>query len=105
MTAVIADNPEFGIHKHSGVWAAPPPPGLSYTTYWSNDGTNGVGSQPAAAVNVPVTGGLFTVVLGNNTVPNMNVLDASLFLEPKFLVNLVQYFGVNGFAFWIRRKI
>ena len=98
VTAVIADNPGSGYTSAPGVLIAPPPPELSYATYWSNDGTSSAGSQPAAAVNVPVTGGLFTVVLGNNTVPNMNVLDASLFLEPNLQLRIWFNDGVNGFA-------
>ena len=34
------------------------------TTYWSNDGTSAAGSQPATAVSLPVSGGLYSLALG-----------------------------------------
>lgn len=43
------------------------------TSYWSNDGTSAGGGEPAAAVQVSVSGGLFEVLLGDTTVPNMTV--------------------------------
>jgi len=98
VTAVTADNPGSGYTSAPGVLLAPPPPNITYTTYWSNDGTSSEGSQPAAAVSVTVTGGLFTVVLGNNTVPNMAVIDAALFLQPNLQLRIWFNDGVNGFA-------
>ena len=52
------------------VTIAPPPASISYSTYWSNDGTSVNGSEPTASVIVGVTNGLFTVVLGDPTVPS-----------------------------------
>jgi hypothetical protein len=46
------------------------------TTYWSNDGTSVAGSQPTTAVNLAVSGGVFSVVLGD--VP-MTAIPASVF--------------------------
>jgi hypothetical protein len=56
------------------VTIASPPPNLSYTTHWSNDGTSVNGSQPTAIISVGVTNGLFTVVLGDSTIPNMGAI-------------------------------
>ncbi len=39
--------------------------------YWSNDGTSVGGGQPAAAVQLTVTNGYFTVLLGNTALPGM----------------------------------
>ena len=34
-------------------------------TYWSNDGTSVNGSEPQASVKAPVSGGLYSLLLGN----------------------------------------
>jgi hypothetical protein len=51
------------------------------TTYWSNDGT--AGSEPAAAVTLTVTGGLYSVLLGDTTLPNMAAIPESVFNNPE----------------------
>jgi Chaperone of endosialidase len=81
------------------VLIAPPPPDISYTTYWSNDGTSLAGSEPTAAVNVNVSNGLVTVVLGDTTQPNMTDISAALFSqEPNLRLRIWFSDGVNGFA-------
>ena len=40
-------------------------------TYWSNDGTSSAGSPPTLAVTLPVTKGLYAVLLGDTTLANM----------------------------------
>ncbi len=50
------------------------------TTYWSNDGTSTGGGEPDHGTPLPVTGGLFNVLLGDTTLPNMSQpLDAPVF--------------------------
>ena len=50
------------------------------TTYWSNDGTSSGGSEPTAAVPLPVSNGLFTVLLGDTSLDGMTQqLTASVF--------------------------
>jgi hypothetical protein len=80
------------------VTIAPPPANLSFTTYWSNDGTSVNGSEPAAAITISVTNGLFTVVLGNTTIPNMLSIGAALFNQPNLQLRIWFNDGVNGFA-------
>lgn len=41
------------------------------TTEWSNDGTSTNGNEPISAVNLPLADGLFTVMLGDTTLPGM----------------------------------
>ncbi len=41
------------------------------TTYWSNDGTSSGGSEPTNAVQLPVSNGLFTVLLGDTSLTGM----------------------------------
>lgn len=71
--------------------------GAGATTFWSNDGTSTAGGEPAAAVPLVVNKGLFTVLLGNATLPNMTVLPNSAFNHAD--VRLRTWFsdGVNGF--------
>jgi len=70
----------------------------SYTTYWSNDGTSVNGSEPAASVSVAVSNGLFTVVLGDTSQPNMTAIAASLFTQPNLQLRIWFNDGVSGFA-------
>jgi formylglycine-generating enzyme required for sulfatase activity len=51
-------------------------------TYWSNDGTSAAGSQPTAAVALTVTKGLYSVQLGDTTLPNMTAIPATVFANP-----------------------
>lgn len=43
------------------------------TTFWSNDGTSSGGSEPTSAVSLSVSNGLYSVLLGDTTIPNMTV--------------------------------
>jgi hypothetical protein len=70
----------------------------SYTTYWSNDGTSVNGSEPAVAVSVPVTNGLFMVALGNTNQPGMAAIPVALFNQPNLQLRIWFNDGVNGFA-------
>jgi hypothetical protein len=49
------------------------------TSYWSNDGASTGGSQPTAAVQLTISSGLFNVLLGDTTLPNMTALPATAF--------------------------
>jgi hypothetical protein len=46
-------------------------------SYWSNDGTSSAGSEPTSPVTLPVTKGLYSVLLGNTTLNNMTALPPS----------------------------
>ncbi|HEY1719134.1 MAG TPA: tail fiber domain-containing protein [Verrucomicrobiae bacterium] len=77
----------------------PPPINISYTTYWSNDGTSVNGNEPSAAVSVAVTNGLFTAALGDTTLANMTAIPAALFSAQSSLQLQIWFNdGVNGFA-------
>jgi formylglycine-generating enzyme required for sulfatase activity len=91
-------NPGSGYTSTPTVTIALPPADITYTTYWSNDGTSSAGSEPASAVSVAVTNGLFTVVLGDTTLANMTAMDASLFLQPNLQLRIWFSDGVNGYA-------
>ena len=51
------------------------------TSYWSNDGTSSAGSEPTASVNVSVSGGLYSVLLGNSAMQGMNAIDPFVFQQ------------------------
>ncbi len=80
------------------VTIAPPPPAISYVSYWSNDGTSVNGSEPAAAVSASVASGLFTVALGDTALANMMALSAAQFTRSGLQVRIWFNDGVNGFA-------
>jgi N-acetylneuraminic acid mutarotase len=65
--------------------------------FWRNDGGAGAG-EPAVAVNIPVTNGLFTIVLGDAGVPGMAALPPGLFNNSAVYVRIWFNDGVNGFA-------
>src|SRR5437016_3283753 len=88
VTNITVDNPGSGYSSAPTVVVVPPPANISYTTYWSHDGTSVAGSEPASAVNVPVAGGLFTVALGDTTIPNMAAISAALFAQPNLQVRI-----------------
>jgi hypothetical protein len=99
VASLAVDNPGNGAYTNAPtVLIAPPPAAISYTTYWSNDGTSANGSEPSAAVSVGVSNGLFTVVLGDATLPNMAAISASLFSRPGLQLRIWFNDGVNGFA-------
>ena len=67
------------------------------TSVWSNDGTSANGSEPAAAVTLPVNDGLFTALLGDSALPNMQPLTANIFAaNPDVSLRIWFNDGVNG---------
>jgi hypothetical protein len=49
------------------------------TAYWTNDGTHLDGTEPTAAVGLTVTKGLYSVQLGDTSLPNMTAVPPSVF--------------------------
>ena len=66
------------------------------TTYWSNDGTSTAGSEPTAAVTLTVTKGLYSVLLGDTTLPNMTIMPATVFTNPDVRLRVWFNDGTNG---------
>src|SRR6267142_967688 len=96
VTAIIVNNAGSGYTNAPDVFIDPPPPNYTYVTYWSNDGSSTDGSEPAAAVSVGVTNGLFTVGLGDYNLPNMAEIGASLFNQPNLQLRIWFNDGVHG---------
>ena len=66
------DNLGSGYTSIPAVTIDPPPVNMAYQTFWSN-GVN--------AVSLPVTKGLYSVLLGDTTATNMAVLPATVFIN------------------------
>jgi hypothetical protein len=98
VTAINPGNAGLGYTSPPTVTISPPSANLAYVTYWSNDGTSVNGSEPSAAVNVTVNGGLFTVALGDTSQADMAFIDASLFTQPNLQLRVWFNDGVNGSA-------
>lgn len=65
-------------------------------SFWSNDGTSVAGSEPAAAVPLTVTKGLYSVLLGDVAVPNMGAIPAAAFANADVRLRVWFSDGVNG---------
>lgn len=66
------------------------------TTYWSNDGTSAAGSQPAAAVSLPVVNGLYVVPLGDAMIANMTAVTSTAFVNIDVRLRVWFNDGVRG---------
>ncbi len=75
----------------------PPPPDIAFTSYWSNDGTSVNGSEPTTAVTLPVERGLYSVFLGDDSLPNMAPISAALVNNPDLRLRVWFNDGVSGF--------
>jgi len=53
------------------------PPSNSNFTYWSNDGTSTNGSEPTNPVSISVSNGLYSVLLGDTSLPNMTAVPST----------------------------
>jgi len=67
------------------------------TTYWSNNGSSTVGSQPTAAVSLPVTKGLYSAMLGDTSLANMTAVPASVFSNADLRLRVWFNNGTLGF--------
>ena len=96
VTAINLTNAGSGYTSTPGVVIAAPPVNF-YTTYWSNDNTSNLGSQPAAAVALTVTNGLYSVLLGDTSITNMAAIPASVGANADVRLRVWFNDGVNGF--------
>ena len=65
-------------------------------TFWSNNGTSVAGSEPGAAVSLTVANGLYAVLLGDATLPNMTVIPATVFTNTDVRLRVWFSDGVTG---------
>ena len=67
------------------------------TTYWSNNGSSTAGSQPTAAVSLTVTKGLYSVLLGDTSLANMQAIPVSVWSNADIRLRIWFNDGSNGF--------
>ena len=65
-------------------------------TYWSNDGSSSAGSQPTNAVSLPVTNGLYSVLLGDASLPGMTAVPGVIFTNPDVRLRVWFNDGTSG---------
>lgn len=66
------------------------------TAYWTNDGTHLDGSEPTNAVSLPVTKGLYAVLLGDTALANMTAIPDTIFTHPDVRLRVWFNDGTNG---------
>lgn len=66
------------------------------TTYWSNDGSSVNGLEPSSSVSIAVSKGLYSVLLGNTAIANMQAVPATVFSNPEVHLRVWFNDGVNG---------
>ncbi len=69
--------------------------GAGAVAYWRSDGGNGVG-EPGTAVSVPVTKGLYSVLLGDPSLPSMAAVPAAAFDHPDVRLRVWFDDGTHG---------
>ena len=67
-------------------------------TLWSNDGSSSGGAEPAQAVSVAVTQGLFSAFLGDTSLSNMVPLSWAVFTNADARLRIWFSDGTNAFA-------
>jgi hypothetical protein len=98
VTSIVVDNPGFGYFAAPTVQIDPPPPATPVTaTLWSNDGTGTGGGEPVAAVTLPVTNGLYSVLLGDTNLAAMSALAPPVFANSNVQLRVWFNDGVAGF--------
>lgn len=65
-------------------------------SFWSNNGTSAAGSEPSAAVAISVASGLYSVQLGDATLPNMTAIPTTVFTNADVRLRVWFNDGVNG---------
>ena len=72
--------------------------GSGQFSYWSHDGTSANGSEPDGNVSVAVSGGLYSIMIGDTDIAGMGEIDEDVFQNHND-VHLRVWFsdGVNGF--------
>jgi hypothetical protein len=98
VTGIQVVNPGSGYQAASTtITLGPPSPNLAITTYWSNDGSSTGGSQPAQPVSLSVSGGGYSVLLGDAQIPNMLPIPIEAFKNDDVRLRVWFSDGTNGF--------
>jgi hypothetical protein len=68
------------------------------STFWSNDGSSSQGSEPLHSVGVDVHQGLFTVLLGDTALTNMQAIPSTVFANSDVRLRIWFSVSTNGFT-------
>jgi hypothetical protein len=68
------------------------------STYWNHEGSSAVRQEPDSVVALPVSNGLFNVLLGDPSIPNMAPLAPGVFAQSDVRVRLWFNDGTHGFS-------
>ncbi len=68
------------------------------TSFWSHDGTSTAGSEPTAALSLPVVNGLYVVPLGDTTLTGMAAVPPAVFENADVRLRVWFNDGTNGTA-------
>src|ERR1035438_4078654 len=71
--------------------------GSGTVTLWSNDNSSSGGAEPTQSVPLAVTQGLFTVMLGDTSLNNMQPIPASVFTSSDVRLRIWVASGTNVF--------
>jgi hypothetical protein len=97
VTGIQVTNGGSGYSFQPTVTIAPPPPNIITTTFWSNDQSSVGGSEPGNAVSLPVVKGLYSVLLGDNSLgAAMRTIGAPDLAHPDIRLRVWFDDGVNG---------
>jgi hypothetical protein len=66
-------------------------------TWWSNNGSSTAGSQPTAAVSLPVSKGLYSAMLGDTSLANMTAVPATVYSNADLRLRVWFNNGTLGF--------
>lgn len=66
-------------------------------SYWSNDNSSAVGSEPSTFVSLTVAKGLYSILLGDTSIANMSALSPAVFDNEDVRLRVWFNDGVNGF--------
>jgi len=97
VTNVIVNSAGSGYTGSPTISFSAPAANIVAQTFWSNDGTSSSGGQPTTSVPLPVTKGLYSVLLGDTTLSNMTALPASVFANPGVWLRVWFSDGTTGF--------
>jgi hypothetical protein len=98
VTAINPGSAGSGYTSAPTVTIGPPPANVTYTTFWSNDGTSANGSEPLASVSTAVSSGLFALGLGDTSLANMMAIDRGIFAQTNLQLRLWFNDGASGFG-------
>lgn len=65
-------------------------------TFWSNDGASVAGSEPVTTVSLPVSKGLYSVLLGNTAISGMSAIPSDVWSNPDVRLRVWFNDGVDG---------